>query len=82
MSEPSAAMSIGQHATTSAATTPTRTPATRRPSSPVRATVAVPTIAPTSWRSVWLPNPIRWATLSTIGHNGGNVAVGTCSPRR
>ena len=68
---------IGETAASTAATSPTALPATRRPRSPTSATVPVPImLSPIRWAST-LRRPARANSDTTNGCNGGYSAVGT-----
>ena len=81
-SEPSAATSSGYAAASAAATSPAPGPATRRPSSPVTTTVAVPDRTPTTWCHCHDRPPSSDTNASSVGYSGGLSADGRarCEP--
>ena len=80
MSEPSAAISIGDTAVNAAATSAVRPSTKRRASTPLTTTVAVPRAAPASWATVSeVPNTVCTAARKR-GYRGGKLAVATASP--
>ena len=80
MSEPSAAISAGHTATSTAANSPIRGPPTRRPTSPVSTTVPAPSTAPVSSKARSPSTPTLSTTASRAGHRGGKPAVATARP--
>ena len=82
MSVTSGRNSIGESAAITAATTPVRAPATRRPIIPITATVPVPTAARPIRCHSTLRKPSRAKSETTNECNGGYSAVGTTRWKR